>query len=347
MKVFKTFVSLLLAVTFGVTAIVGQSSHFDIAGMDTKTSACADFYQYANGGWLMANPIPAAYPAWGVANVLDEKNREALHQILEEAAKNTTARKGSNEQKVGDYYAACVDEAKIETDGLKTIQAELDLIAKIKDQAALQKEIAHLHSIGINAAFGSGSNQDFKNSAEVTAGLFQGGLGLPNRDYYFKSDDKSKTIRDEYLKHVAKMFELMGDDPAKAAAEAQAIMKLETKLAEGSKTPVELRDPEQNYHRMRMAQLSEVAPAIDWVAYFQGTGLMQKPDVNVGQPEFFKALNTQMTATPIADWQTYLRWNLINGTASALSKQFVDEDFHFKGTILQGSRKTCRVGGAA
>jgi predicted metalloendopeptidase len=339
MKVFKTFVSLLLAVTFGVTAIVGQSSHFDIAGMDTKTSACADFYQYANGGWLMANPIPAAYPAWGVANVLDEKNREALHQILEEAAKNTTARKGSNEQKVGDYYAACVDEAKIETDGLKTIQAELDLIAKIKDQAALQKEIAHLHSIGINAAFGSGSNQDFKNSAEVTAGLFQGGLGLPNRDYYFKSDDKSKTIRDEYLKHVAKMFELMGDDPAKAAAEAQAIMKLETKLAEGSKTPVELRDPEQNYHRMRMAQLSEVAPAIDWVAYFQGTGLMQKPDVNVGQPEFFKALNTQMTATPIADWQTYLRWNLINGTASALSKQFVDEDFHFKGTILQGSKE--------
>ncbi|HEX3231476.1 MAG TPA: M13 family metallopeptidase [Pyrinomonadaceae bacterium] len=339
MKVFKTFVSLLLAATFGVTAIVGQSSHFDIAGMDTKTSACADFYQYANGGWLMANPIPAAYPAWGVANVLDEKNREALHQILEEAAKNTTARKGSNEQKVGDYYAACVDEAKIETDGLKTIQAELDLIAKIKDQAALQKEIAHLHSIGINAAFGSGSNQDFKNSAEVTAGLFQGGLGLPNRDYYFKSDDKSKTIRDEYLKHVAKMFELMGDDPAKAAAEAQAIMKLETKLAEGSKTPVELRDPEQNYHRMRMAQLSEVAPAIDWVAYFQGTGLMQKPDVNVGQPEFFKALNTQMTATPIADWQTYLRWNLINGTASALSKQFVDEDFHFKGTILQGSKE--------
>jgi predicted metalloendopeptidase len=339
MKVFKTFVSLLLAVTFGVTTIVGQSAHFDTAGMDTKTSACADFYQYANGGWLTANPIPAAYPAWGVANVLDEKNREALHQILEDAAKNTAARKGSNEQKVGDYYAACMDEAKIETDGLKTIQAELDLIAKINDQAALQKEIAHLHSIGINAAFSSGSNQDFKNSAEVTAGIFQGGLGLPNRDYYFKTDEKSKSMRDEYLKHVAKMFELMGDDPTKAAAQAQAVMNLETKLAEGSKPPVELREPEKNYHRMRMAQLSDVAPAINWAAYFQGTGLTQKPDVNVGQPEFFKALNTQMTATPIADWQTYLRWNLINGTASALSKQFVDEDFHFKGTILQGSKE--------
>ena len=338
MKVFKPFVSLLLAVTFGVPAIVGQS-HFDIAGMDTKTSACADFYQYANGGWLAANPIPAAYPAWGVANVLDEKNRAALHQILEDAAKNTSARKGSNEQKVGDYYAACMDEAKIETDGLKTIQTEIDLIAKVKDQAALQQEIAHLHSIGINAAFSSGSNQDFKNSAEVTAGIFQGGLGLPNRDYYSKTDDKSKSIRDEYLEHMAKMFELMGDDPAKAAAQAQAVMKLETKLAAGSKTPVELRDPEQNYHRMRMAQLSEVAPSINWAGYFQGTGLTQKPDVNVGQPEFFKALNTEMTATPIADWQTYLRWNLINGTASALSKQFVDEDFHFKGTVLQGSRE--------
>jgi putative endopeptidase len=339
MTALKTFVSLLLALSFSVSAIVGQSAHFDTAGMDTKTSACTDFYQYANGGWLAANPIPAAYPAWGVANVLDEKNREALHQILEEAAKNTSARKGSNEQKVGDYYAACMDEAKIETDGLKPIQAELDLIAKIKDQASLQKEIAHLHEIGINAAFSSGSNQDFKNSAEVTAGIFQGGLGLPNRDYYFKTDEKSKTMRDEYLKHVAKMFELMGDDATKAAAQAQAVMNLETKLAEGSKTPVELREPEQNYHRMPMDKLSDVAPTINWVAYFQGTGLMQKPDVNVGQPEFFKTLNTQMTATSIADWQTYLRWNLINGTASGLAKKFVDEDFHFKGTILQGSKE--------
>ena len=339
MKVFKTLVSLSLAVAFTVTAIVGQSAHFDTAGMDTKTAACTDFYQYANGGWLTANPIPAAHPAWGVANVLDEKNREALRQIVEETAKNTAARKGSNEQKVGDYYAACMDEAKIEADGIKPIQAEFDLIAKVNDQAALQKAIAHLHSIGINAAFGSGSNQDFKNSAEVTAGIFQGGLGLPNRDYYFKTDDKSKSIRDEYLKHVAKMFELLGDEPAKAASEAQAVMTLETKLAEASKSPVELRDPEQNYHRMHFAQLSEVAPAINWAAYFQGTGLMQKPDVNVGQPDFFKALNTLVTATSIADWQTYLRWNLINGTASALSKKFVDEDFNFKGTILQGSKE--------
>ena len=339
MKSFKTLVSLLLAVSFSVTATSGQTAHFDVAGMDTKTAACTDFYQYANGGWLAANPIPAAYSAWGIGNVLDEKNRDALRQILEDAAKNTAARKGSNEQKVGDYYAACMDEARIEADGLKPIQAELDLIARVNDQASLQKEIARLHLVGINAAFSSGSNQDFKNSAEVTAGIFQGGLGLPNRDYYFKTDEDSKSIRDEYLKHVAKMFELMGDDAAKAAGEGKAVMALETKLAEASKAPVELREPEKNYHRMRMAQLSDIAPAINWVAYFQSTGLMQKPDVNVGQLEFFKALNTQMTATSIADWQTYLRWNLINGTASALAKKFVDEDFHFKGTILSGSKE--------
>lgn len=335
MKLFRTLTTLLLTTSFSVTAIVGQSQL--VAGMDTKTSACVDFYQYANGGWLSGNPIPAAYPAWGVANVLDERNRETLRQILEDSAKNTAAAKGSNEQKVGDYYAACMDEAKIETDGLKPIQAELDAIAKISDQASLQKAIAHLHEIGINAAFGSGSNQDFKNSSEVTAGIFQGGIGLPSRDYYFK--DEHKTARDEYQKHIAKMFELMGDDPAKAASGAQAVLALETRLAEASKAPVELREPEKNYNRIKFAQLNDIAPGINWSAYFQGTGLMSKPDVNVAQPDFFKALNTQLTATPLADWKTYLRWNLINGTASALSKKFVDEDFHFKGTILQGSKE--------
>jgi len=335
----KALVAGALVMAFGVAATFGQLAHFDVAGMDPKTSACADFYQYANGGWLAANPIPAAYSAWGVGNVLDEKNREVLHQILEAAAKNTAAKKGSNEQKVGDYYAACMDETKVEAEGLKPIQAELDLIAKINDQAALQKEFGHLHSMGLNAGFFSGSTQDFKNSAEVIAGIFQGGLGLPDRDYYTKTDDKSKTIRDEYLRHVARMFELMGEDPAKAAGEAQTVMALETKFAEASKTRVERRDPEKNYHRMTLAQIRDVAPTFEWPAYFQTLGLAQKADVNVAQPEFFKTFDQQLTATPIADWQTYLRWHLINTTASALSSKFVDEDFHFKGTVLQGAKE--------
>src|SRR5882762_3422471 len=208
----KAFVACALVMAFSVAAIFGQASHFDVRNMDTKTAACTDFYQYANGGWLSANPIPPAYPAWGVANILNEKTRDQLHEILEASAKNTKAPKGSSEQKVGDYYATCMDEAKIEADGLKPLAPEFARIAKIDNQKALQDEIGHLHSIGINALFASGSTQDFKNSAEVTAEVIQGGLGLPERDYYTKTDDKSKSTRAEYLKHVAKMFELMGDD---------------------------------------------------------------------------------------------------------------------------------------
>jgi len=338
MKAFRGIVSLLLVVAFSVTAIFGQSAHFDTAGMDTKTAACTDFYQYANGGWLAANPIPAAYSAWGVANILNEKTRDTLHEILEAAAKNTAARKGSNEQKVGDYYASCMDETKIEAEGLKPIQAELDLINKIADQKSLQAAIAHMHSYGYNALFGSGSNRDFKNAAETIIGISQGGLGLPTRDYYFKDDPRSKSIRDEYIKHVIKMFELMGDDAAKAAGEAQAVMKLETKLAEASLPPVELRDPEKLYHRMAMTSVKDLAPAFDWVAYFQTVG-HTKADVNVSTPDFFKAMNTQLTATPIDDWKSYLRWNLINRAASGLSAKLVDEDFHFKGTILSGAKE--------
>src|SRR5216684_6491150 len=284
----KVFVACALVMVFGVTSTFGQANHaFDPANMDPGTSACADFYQYANGGWLKANPIPAAYPAWGVANVLNEKNRDVLRQILEAAASNAKARKGSNEQKVGDYYASCMDETKIEADGLKPIQAELDLVARVSDQKSLQAEIGHLHSMGYNAGFGSGSIQDFKNSTEVIAVVIQGGLGLPNRDYYFKTDDRSKSIRDEYVKHVAKMFELMGDNAAKAAVEAQAVMALETKLAESSKPPVEMRDTEKLYHRMAMTAVKEVAPTFDWVSYFSRVGLVQKADVNVATPDFF------------------------------------------------------------
>jgi len=161
-----------------------QKGHsFEKANMDPGTAACTDFYQYANGGWLAANPIPAAYPSWGVANVLNEKNRDVLHDILEAAAKNTNAKPGSNEQKLGDYYASCMDEARVEAEGLSKVQVELDNIARVRDRTSLEIEIGHLHSLGLNALFNSGSNRDFKNNAEVIVAVFQGGLGLPDRDY--------------------------------------------------------------------------------------------------------------------------------------------------------------------
>jgi putative endopeptidase len=326
--------------TFSFATVFGQTNHgYDRASLDPNTAACTDFYQYANGGWMAANPIPGAYSSWGVANLLDERNRDMLHEILEAAAKNTKAPKGSSEQKVGDYYATCMDEAKVEADGLKPLAPELDRIAKIKDQKTLQAEIARLHSMGINVLFPTGSTQDFKNSAEVTAEVDQGGLGLPDRDYYLKTDEKSTHIKNEYVKHVAKMFELMGDDAAKAATETQTILALETKLAEASMTRVERREPANVYHRMTVAQLGELAGGFDWPTYFKTIGVPPNTDVNVTSPNFFKAMNQQLSSVPIADWQTYLRWHLINNTAQQLSAKFVDEDFNFKGKILQGSKE--------
>src|SRR5919202_4336400 len=238
-SLFKSAAVFVLALSFVVATTLGQTGGhgFDVAGLDPNTKPCQNFYQYANGGWLAKNPIPAAYPAWGIANELDERNRETVHQILQEAAKNTNAPKGSNEQKVGDYYASCMAEEKIEAEGLKPLEPELALIDKIKDQRDLQAEFAHLTDIGMSVPFGSGSNQDFKNASEVIFGVSQAGLGLPDRDYYF--DEARKPVRDAYVKHVTAMFTLLGDAPERAAAEAQTVLALETKLAQASMNRVQ------------------------------------------------------------------------------------------------------------
>ena len=337
----KALGACLLLFALGVATLSGQTgqSGFDVSSLDKNTPACTDFYQHVNGGWIAANPIPAAFPSWGITNVLVERNRDVLRDILEAAAKNTGAARGSNEQKVGDFYASCMDEAKVEAEGLKPLAPEFELIAKVKDPKSLQEEIAHLHSLGINALFVDGSTQDYKNSNEVIAGVFQGGLGLPDRDYYTKADDKSKMIRDQYVKHVAKMFELMGDDATKAAAAAQTVLALETRLAEASLTRVERRDPQKTYHRMTLAQLRELTPNYDWPAFYKGIGLTQKADVNVGSPDFFKTVDKMLLDVPAADWQTYLRWHLVRNAAPALPAAFVDEDFRFNRGVLQGARE--------
>lgn len=340
MKNWKFLTALTLLLAMAAATIFGQTGHgYDLASLDKNTPACTDFYQYANGGWLAANPIPPAYSSWGVANILNEKTRDLLHEILEAAAKNTNAPKGSSEQKVGDYYATCMDEAKIEAEGLKPLEPEFARIAKINNQKSLQEMIAHFHTLGINVVFNSGSTQDFKNSAEVTEGVIQSGLGLPDRDYYTKTDDRSKMIRDEYVKHVARMFELMGDDATKSAAAAQTILALETKMAEASLKRVELREPEKLYHRMTMAQMKDVAPGFDWPAYFKNLGLTRNADVNVATPKFFTEMGKWLADTPMADWQTYMRWHLINASAPALSAKFVDQAFNFNGKVLQGAKE--------
>jgi predicted metalloendopeptidase len=333
----KSLIAVVLLVSLAITTFGQAAGSFDVANLDKNTSACTDFYQYATGGWLARNPIPAAFPTWGVDSALEDQNREILRTILDAAVKNTNAVKGSSEQKVGDFYDSCMNEARIETDGLAPLAPEFARIDKIKDQRTLQEEIAHLHSVGINALFLFGSTQDAKNSSEVIAEVWQGGLGLPEGEYYFKTDDKSKEIRDAYVKHVAKMFALMGDDAAKADAEAQTIMNFEMKLAEAWMSRVERRDPQKVYNRRTLAQLKTMAPNFDWAAYFKNAGVSQRSDANVGQPKFVERINQQMTAIPLSDWKTYLRWRLINGTAATLSKKFVDEDFDFKGRVLTGT----------
>ena len=324
------------------TAGVGdeQTGHgFDLANLDRSVSPCDDFFQFADGGWVKSHEIPAAYPSWGTFNKLRDDNEDVLHKILDRAAADKSAAPGSNWQKIGDFYASCMDEAAIETAGIKPLQPYLKAIEDIKDAKTLQAEIADLHRQGVRAVFGFGSQQDFKNSTQVIAGARQGGLGLPDRDYYTKDDDKSVTLRAAYAQHVTNMFKLAGDDEATAAAEAKKVMDIETSLAKSSMTNVERRDPEHIYHMMTLAQLKELTPNFEWAEFLTEVGAPPVSGVNVGQPEFFKALNASLTSVPLADWKVYLRWHLIHDAAPGLSSKFVDENFDFYGRTLQGTKE--------
>jgi len=312
---------------------------FDVANMDTSVSACANFFQYANGGWTAKNPIPAAFSRWGRFEVLDEQNIAVLHGILDQLLAKKSFKAGSNEQKIADYYRSCMDEPGIEGQGITPLQPELDRIAAINDVASLQAEIARFHAYRIPAVFGFGAGQDFKNSQAVIAQAVQGGLGLPDRDYYTKDDEKSRQTRDEYAKHVARMFELMGDSSDRAAAEAKTVIDIERKLAENSSTRVQRRDPEANYHPMNRTELSALTPHFDWRNYFAGVGLPTIDKINVGQPQFFKAADKFLTSISLDDWKTYLRWHLLNSSATTLSAKFVQEDFNFSGKYLQGTKE--------
>jgi putative endopeptidase len=317
-----------------------QAGHgFDLANLDRSASPCDDFFQFADGGWVKNHPIPAAYPSWGTFNKLREDNENALRKILDEAAADKSAKAGSNWQKIGDFYASCMDESAVETAGLKPIMPELQRIADIKDTVSLQAEIAHLQHQNVRAVFRFGAEQDFKNSTLVIAAARQGGLGMPNRDYYTKDDEKSEKLRTAYLQHVANIFKLAGDDEATASAEAKTVMGLETSFAKASMTPVETRDPNNVYHKMELAQVHELTPHFAWTEYFAEVGSPSVSDMNIGQPEFFKVVDASMASVPLADWKTYLRWQLLHAAAPSLSTKFVDENFDFYGKTLQGTQE--------
>jgi predicted metalloendopeptidase len=290
------------------------------------------------GGWMKSNPIPPQYSSWGTFTQLADKNQQHLRQILE-AAEQAKAKPGSNEQKIGDYYASCMDTAAIDAAGTKPIEPELARIAAMKSLADVQAEGARLQRMGANVLFRFGSNQDAKDSTQVIASAFQGGLGLPERDYYTPKDEKSKQLLETYEKHVARMLELLGDAPEKSAAEAKTVVAIETAMAAASMPNVELRDPEKTYHKMALADLDAMTPDFSWTAYLKLQGHPEVTQVNVGQPDFFRALDAQLKAAPLDDWKTYFRWHLVNAAAPALSEAFVNEDFDFRGKALTGAKE--------
>ena len=311
----------------------------ELSIMDKTCKPCEDFYHYASGLWLAQNPVPPAYPSWGRFNELAERNRDELHQILEGAKANTKAAPGSNEQKIGDFYASCMDEPAIDAAGIKPLDGELARIQTLASFDELQPEIAHLQNIGVNAVFDFGSTQDAKNSSEEIAGADQGGLGMPDRDYYTKTDASSVEIRKKYQEHVSKMLQLAGDAAAKADAEAQTILDLETKLAEASLTRVELRDPEKTYHKLTRTELKALTPNWSWEGYFQDIGYPTIDVVDVSAPKFFESMSQTLKDTPLDSWKIYLRWHLLHANAAYLSQPFVDENFNFYGRVLQGTKE--------
>lgn len=311
---------------------------FDTANLDKTCKPCDDFYQFAMGGWMKSNPIPPEYSNWGTFTQLADKNQQNLRQILDAAALAKVVA-GSNEQKIGDFYASCMDTTAIDVAGMRPIEPELAHIAEIKNVSDLQAEAKRLHSRGVGALFRFNSNQDAKDSTQVIGGASQGGLGLPEREYYLKEDDKSKQLREAYTKHVAKMFELLGDPGEQSAAEAATILKIETALANASMKNTDLRDPDKTYHKMTLANLKTLTPNFSWEAYFKAAGHPDLKEINVGQPDFFRALDAQLTATPIDDWKTYLRWHLVNAAAPGLPEKFVAEDFDFRGKTLTGAKE--------
>ncbi len=307
----------------------------DLAGMDLARKPWEDFYQYANGKWIAQADIPSDRPALYVFTLLADRNREILKAILEEAAKDKDAPADSLRGMVGSFYRGAMDEARIEAAGAKPLQEEFDRIAAIGEASDLLPALARLHTLRAFAGFHFDSTPDAKNSLRTIGELSQGGLGLPDREYYLQKDEKTQSIRAAYLAHIGKMFTLLGDSPDEAARSAKSVLDFETRLAKVSRTRVELRDPHRNYHLLSLAELAKETPAIT-IGYFPALRLDPLREVNLAQPAFFQEVGRMVQEVPVDNWKTYLRWHLLNAYASTLSSAFVAEDFHFNGTVLSG-----------
>lgn len=316
---------------------VNRPKSFDIDAMDKNVDPCTDFYEYACGTWRKKNSIPPDQARWGRFNELAEYNRQVLHDILEKASAND-AKRSPVMQKIGDFYQSCMDEQAVNAKGSEPLKPALDRIAAIHDRSSLIDTIAYLQDQGVNVLFGFRSNPDLHDASMEIANVSQGGLGLPDRDYYLADDAKSVETRTKYQEHIAKMFGLIGDDPAAAKKEAEAIMAIESKLAKASMERVKLRDPKNRDHKMKVAELAALAPSFEFQRFFEATGSPKFDTLNVIAPDFFQQTNAVLDSVPLDDWKTYLRWHLVRTDAPVLSQPFVDENFNFYGKFLNGQQ---------
>jgi putative endopeptidase len=342
---FRAASSVLVAAAL-ISQAMAQSKPFDPARVDKSVSPCSDFFEYVNGNWVKNTQIPASESRWGTFNILAESNNTLLREILEADSK-TKNKEGSDAQLIGDFYSACMDEAAIEKAGLKPIEPFFRQIDSIKDAASLQREIAKLHDAGLPAVFNFGAGPDLKSTNEVIINAFQGGLSLPNRDYYLNTDAKSVETRAKFVQHMTNMFKLLGDSPEAAAANAATVMEMQTRLAKASLSPVELRNPDNRYNKITVAAAQTMTPDFSWDAYLKERSVPAQPSMNIAPARFFTEFDAMMKDVPVEKWKTYLRWTVINATAPMLAKAYADENFDFFSRYLSGQKerqprwKTC------
>jgi putative endopeptidase len=321
------------------TGMMAQSKAFDNSRMDTSADACEDFFQYANGTWIKNTQIPPEYSRWGTFNLLADTNQTILKNILEKAAANKNAPQGSDEQLIGDLYTSCMDEEAVEKADAKPLQKYFKRIDKIEDKTELQTAIAEFHRSGVPMFFGFGAGADLKNSTINIANVSQGGLSLPNRDFYDKTDAKSVETRQKFVDYMTNMFKLLGDSPETAAANAKTVMTIQNRLALASKRPVEFRDPEARYNIKTLAEAGQITPNFSWENYMKARSVPAVTQLNIGQPDFFAEFNRVLNDVSLADLKTYMRFMVVNTAAPRLSKRFVDENFNFFSRTLSGTKE--------
>ncbi|MCU1337403.1 MAG: Endothelin-converting enzyme 1 [Bryobacterales bacterium] len=311
---------------------------FDLGAINRNVDPCTNFYQYACGGWMTANPLPGDASRWGRFDALQDRNRMLLRDVLEAAAADGPNR-SATDQKIGDFYAACMDEKSINARGLDAIQRDLNRIALIQDREEITELAVYMFRIGSGPFFRFGSEQDAKDSTRVIAVMDQGGLGLPDRDYYLKTDEKSVDLRNKYLTHVQKVFELLGLPAADAQKKAAAVLAIETELAKGSMDRVARRDPEKVYHKLTAAELSKLAPSFDWVKFFQSLGAPPIESLNVAVPDFARTMNAVLEQQRLDDLKTYLTWALVRDNTLFLPAPFQQASFEFYEKTLRGAKE--------